>query len=553
MPLTSNEAGVILAMEAFNRRDGLTLTAAARIYNVPRNTLARRLRGTRARRDTTPKSKKLTLTEEKVILDFILDLDARAFPPRLCGVEDMANRLLLERDAGRVGKCWALNFVKRQPQLKTRYTRRYDYQRVKCEDPQLIGNWFKLVEDIRAKYGIGDNDVFNFDETGFMMGMISSAMVVTSAERRSKARMAQPGNREWVTVVQGVSGGGWAIPPFIIVAGRFALGNWFEERDLPSDWVITMTHNGWTDNVQGLHWIKHFDKHTRSRKVGVHRLLVLDGHESHHSTEFEQYCQENNIITLCMPAHSSHILQPLDVGCFSPLKRAYGRQIEELVRCNITHITKVEFLSGFKAAHITAMHENNIRGGFRGAGLVPHDPQRVLAGLDLVLHTSPPPQQPETPMVWISQTPSNPTEAVSQSQFIRNRIARHQHSSPTPIFTAVDQLARGTEALAHNVVLLSAQVQALQQANTLLSKRRRAKRTRLKDGGPLTVDEAYGVLDQRDVGEQLRQDMASNGEAGERVMATERRCGKSRNTGHNARTCTMDAEESEESSSEWGT
>ena len=89
--------------------------------------------------------------------------------------------------------------------------------------------------DIRAKYGIRDNDVFNFDETGFVMGMISLSMVVTSAERHSKAHMAQPGNREWVMVVQGASGGGWAIPPFIIVARRFALGNWFEERDLPSD------------------------------------------------------------------------------------------------------------------------------------------------------------------------------------------------------------------------------------------------------------------------------------------------------------------------------
>jgi hypothetical protein len=539
-------------MEAFNRRDGLSIAAAARIYNVCDKTLAQRLRGTRARRDTTPKSKKLTMTEEKVILDFILDLAARAFPPRLCGVEDMANILLNERGAGRVGKRWALNFVKRQPQLKTRYTRRYDYQRAKCEDPQLIGNWFKLVGDIRDKYGIGDNDVFNFDETGFMMGMISSGMVVTSAEQRSKARMVQPGNREWVTVIQGASGGGWAIPPFIICAGQFALGNWFEERDLPGGWVITMTHNGWTDNVQGLHWIKHFDKHTQNRKVGVHRLLVLDGHESHHSTEFEQYCQENNIITLCMPAHSSHILQPLDVGCFSPLKRAYGRQVEDLVRCNITHITKVEFLSGFKAAHAAAMTEGNIRGGFCGAGLVPHDPERVLSGLDLVLRSPPPAQQPETPPVWISQTPSNPTEAVSQSQFIRDRIAGHQSSSPTPIFTAVDQLARGTEALAHNVILLNAQVQALQQANMLLSKRRRAKRTRLQDGGPLTVDEAYDLLDQRDIGEQLRRDMVSNGEPGQRVTATERRCGKCRNTGHNARTCPMDVVESEESSSEWG-
>jgi len=47
----------------------------------------------------------------------------------------------------------------------------------------------------------------------------------------------------------------------------------------------------------GLKWIKHFDKHSRHRTIGVERLLVLDRHESHHSIEFEQYCKENNIVT----------------------------------------------------------------------------------------------------------------------------------------------------------------------------------------------------------------------------------------------------------------
>ena len=51
-----------------------------------------------------------------------------------------------------------------------------------------------------------------------------------------------------------------------------------------------------------------------------------------------------------MPPHSSHLLQPLDVGCFSPLKRAYSREVEGLIRHYINHITKLEFLPAFKAA-----------------------------------------------------------------------------------------------------------------------------------------------------------------------------------------------------------
>jgi hypothetical protein len=76
-------------------------------------------------------------------------------------------------------------------------------------------------------------------------------------------------------------------------------------------------------NELGLEWLKHFDAHTKKRTVGTVRLLLINGHESHNSLDFQQYCKDNKIITLCMPPHLSHLLQPLDVGCFAPLKRAY--------------------------------------------------------------------------------------------------------------------------------------------------------------------------------------------------------------------------------------
>ena len=65
-----------------------------------------------------------------------------------------------------------------------------------------------------------------------------------------------------------------------------------------------------------------------------------------------------------MPAHSSHLLQPLDVGCFAPLKKAYGRQAEDLMRNQINHITKLEFLPCFKAAYNAVFTSSNIQGGF---------------------------------------------------------------------------------------------------------------------------------------------------------------------------------------------
>ena len=102
----------------------------------------------------------------------------------------MANQLLYIYDTPPVSKLWAYNFVKRQPELRTRYTRRYDYQRAKCKDPKVVGEWFALVQNVKAKYGIVDDDIYNFDETGFMMGIIFAGIVVTTSDGRSKAKLA---------------------------------------------------------------------------------------------------------------------------------------------------------------------------------------------------------------------------------------------------------------------------------------------------------------------------------------------------------------------------
>lgn len=97
----------------------------------------------------------------------------------------MAHRLLGDRDA-LLGKRWASNFVKRQPQLKTQF---YDYQRAQCKNSEVVRSWFALVENIIAKHGIVSADIYNFDETGFMMGIISTGMVVTSMDKRSRTKL----------------------------------------------------------------------------------------------------------------------------------------------------------------------------------------------------------------------------------------------------------------------------------------------------------------------------------------------------------------------------
>jgi hypothetical protein len=115
------------------------------------------------------------------------------------------------------------------------------------------------------------------------------------------------------------------------------------------------------------------------------------------------------------------------------------------IKAYINYITKVEFFLAFTVAYKESITAKNAQAGFRGASLVPFDPQAVLSKLDVRLRT--PTASPPTANtnLWVSQTPSNPIEALSQSNLVRNRIARHQGSSLTLLFETVTVLAKGTE------------------------------------------------------------------------------------------------------------
>jgi hypothetical protein len=328
------------------------------------------------------------------------------------------------------------------------------------------------------------------------------------------------------------------VPPFLCVAGRFHLAAWYSSGHVPRTWVVKTTPNGWTDHDTGLEWLRHFDQQTRARQKGQYRMLLLDGHESHINAEFDQCCKASKIIPLCLPRHSSHLTQPPDVSVFGPWKKAYGSQISFLARANITRITKDDFIPAFKAAFETAFTGQNIKSGFRGAGLVPWNPEAVIPKLDARLRTPTPPGTPDgLPLPWVSQTPRTATEALSQSTLIKGRVSKHQGSSPTPILTSVDQLAKATVSISHRLTLLTGEIKALREANEALPKRRGAKRTRLQDPGPLTGEEASQLLVERGVVKEKGRDGGAEGGPSKRHKTSARLCGICRKSGHNARTC----------------
>jgi hypothetical protein len=194
-------------------------------------------------------------------------------------------------------------------------------------------------------------------------------------------------------------------------------------------------------DILGLTWLKNvFEKHTAHHTKGVYRLLILDGHGSYLTPEFDLFCKDYLIITLCMPPYSLHLLQPCDVSFFAILKRLYGQQIQDYMRNGVNHIDKHDFLQAYLIARTHTASIANIQSGFAATGLVPHDPERVLSKLHTQLKTPTPPSSSnaQAPQPWQFKTPHDTVQLELQAEAIKGCTAL-----PTPTNRALGQLVKG--------------------------------------------------------------------------------------------------------------
>jgi hypothetical protein len=128
---------------------------------------------------------------------------------------------------------------------------------------------------------------------------------------------------------------------------------------------------------------------------------------------------------------------------FSPLKRAYRKEIRGLANSHIEHIKKKAFLDSFKEVFSRSFSKKNIQTSFQATGLVPHSPAVVLSKLEVeprtpTLLTPPSPG----PVEWKPKTPSNAREIDAQSMLIRDRIRQHKSPSPASIIEMLDLLKK---------------------------------------------------------------------------------------------------------------
>jgi len=278
--------------------------------------------------------------------------------------------------------------------------------------------------------------------------------------------------------------------------------------------MFSCNESGWTSNYHGIEWIEHFKARTRNnlQSPDEYRLLICDGHDSHISADMIAFCIQKRIDVLLLPPHSSHLLQPLDVAVFAPLKRAISLQISRLLRSGITRIQKVEWLERYIESHEQAITRTNILAGWRGAGLFPENMHRVLRQISdkQIAPMTPLPSSTaisSTPYFPTSSPPDNPAILQSTNRAFLAEIS--QKNIDTPIKTQVRRLTNMTERLQADVTILKEEVKEIKAVHGKRKERQSGKRLALKNRPLVTSEDVAKVLKESEKGTKAKKKAAT--------------------------------------------
>ncbi|EED12064.1 conserved hypothetical protein [Talaromyces stipitatus ATCC 10500] len=121
--------------------------------------------------------------------------------------------------------------------------------------------WFIDLELAIQQYKIRPQNLWNFDETGFIVGQGKDEAVVTAYPKTSK-RVSSLSSRESITVIEGINAEGKIIPPLLIPKGKVHLEEWYRHiKD--DDWLVAPALNGFITDKIAFKWLQHFDHFSR--------------------------------------------------------------------------------------------------------------------------------------------------------------------------------------------------------------------------------------------------------------------------------------------------
>ena len=351
--------------------EGKSYRIVSEMYNIPRTTLHDHYNGKVQFGSKPGPNPYLSFEEEEELASFLINAARIGFPHTKKKVFAIVERVLEKRTGEtNVTNGWWERFLQRHSEVTLKSAVPLGIARAKATDPDVLSRYFDILEDCLRKNEILNNPsrIFNCDETGLAFNPPCFKVV---GERGSKELChVTSGDKSKASIMAFVGATGIPYPPMVIF-GLKTYNTLLAKGHVPGT-SYALSEKSWINGEIFKHWFEeHFLRYTPATRPV---LLLLDGHSSHYSPSTIRLAAENQVILFVLPPHTTHVTQPLDRCCFSPLKAAWRHECHNFYKENPGRcVTKYDFSGLFNKAWTTAMTGPNITSGFKATGVCPFD------------------------------------------------------------------------------------------------------------------------------------------------------------------------------------
>ena len=355
--------------------EGHTMRRAAIMYNIPYTSFREWCYGVRMSRKKGPPSV-LSPAEEEELVTYLMEMCDRGYgltptALRMKVYEITQSRWTPFRN-GIPGNGWMRWWKRRHPELTLRVSQALEGARAKglCEDN--VRSFYENLQQLYDLHKYTPDKIWNCDETGAQAGRNGGAIVIARRGAR-RVQSIVPNQREWLSVLVCINASGSAIPAFYIFRGRRFRQNYIEKCEAGA--TMAMQQRAWMTTYLFSAWISHFIASVR-RECGIspenRHLLILDGHNSHVTLDVVMEARAAGLDLLTLPAHTSHALQPLDVGVFKSFKQYFREYRDFWSSRHLNEAASKDTLAQWVSLGLRrALNPNNIKKGFSATGILP--------------------------------------------------------------------------------------------------------------------------------------------------------------------------------------
>ncbi|KAL8364613.1 hypothetical protein RB595_006081 [Gaeumannomyces hyphopodioides] len=379
----------------------------------------------------TGRPRTLTDAEDDALTAWVAALDVAGLPPRKRTVINAANQLrqLRTPPEAPVKDRFFSTWINRHPELRFTGTKPVEASR-RGFDCQLqeVKDWFKRSEDLAEEQQPVSSGVWNVDEMGVRIGCRDGRIKVVSLSKKKNTRpeVTDPANRESLTLIGCGNAAGDSLPPFCILSAGPYL-HW-ADNDLDERTAFVKSETGFSNSDIMMAFMRWFNQHSWAshadvvkqgspsledwfgygpttefkfllekfdqndmRESGTYesegrpkiwRWLLLDGFAGHLGIEVIDYCQRFDIQLNILPSHSTHRMQPMDVGVFTHFKRAHQNVLFDVVERGEISFSRSDFIEALGPLWKQTFTRGHVLTGFEDSGIWPLNPAKIIGDME---------------------------------------------------------------------------------------------------------------------------------------------------------------------------